>query len=254
MKKDFNSEDLRDEYKGYYESYRVAYLKGHPDCDRRLCEAYAARMVRRRAQKLYDYRQILDKINANAELQDILPLHKSCAERGCDGGYYKILQDILSEAKTVFDICCGLNPCMIAEEFPNIDEYFCYDRDARISKLLQILNEKHLSSKLSVLSDDMWNDDMMSQLQPDVVLAQKLIPNLFYSHNTKITDRIAQINAKYWFVSGAIYSLSRNVSIQKDERTALEWFIGHYGFQKIKYVQTHSEFGWILSKPDRSTS
>lgn len=61
-----------------------------------------------------------------------------------------------------------------------------------------------------------------------------------------MTDRLAALNAKYYLVTGCIHSLSRTISIREDENRALEWFISHYAFQKIRYIESQNEFGWLL--------
>ena len=253
MKRDFDSKDLKEEYRAYYDGCKNAYLTRHPDADDYLCETYATKMVRKLARKLYDYKQLVAKIDANAELNEILLLHKSCAERSCDSNYYSVLNDVFLSANCVLDIGCGLNPCIVMSEFPNLVSYYCYDKDKRITELLQKLNEKYLNNRLSILSETNWNEcNSVFQLKPDVVLVQKLVPNLFYGHNIKATNRIAQVDAKLWFVTGSIQSLSRNVSIQNEEKTALEWFIAYYGFEKVRYIQTSGEFGWLVSRPTRA--
>lgn len=247
MKNNFYYVDLKKEFQPLYKNYKEAFLKNHPTADERTCEEYAAKMVRKRARKLFDFNVIQKQIKANAELSNILLLHKSCAERSCNNNYYTFLQDVLLEAKSVFDVGCGLNPGMILSEYPNISQYYCYDKDTKIQKLLQLLNEKYLGNHLTIFLDSEWcKDDHILQIHPDLLLAQKLISNLFYSRNTKMTDRLAAINAKYYLVTGCIHSLSRTISIREDENRALEWFISRYGFQKIRYIETPNEFGWLL--------
>lgn len=249
MKNIFYYVDLKKEYQPLYKNYKEAFLKKHPNADERACEEYAAEMVRKRARKLFDFKDIQEQIKANADLKDILLLHKSCAERGYTDNYYSFINDILSEAKSVFDVGCGLNPGMILPEYPNIPQYFCYDKDTKIQKLLQLLNEKYLGNRLTIFSDSEWcKSNRILQIHSDLLLAQKLISNLFYSRNIKTTERLAAINAKYYFVTGCIQSLSRTVSIREDENRALEWFISHYGFHKIRYIETQNEFGWLLKK------
>lgn len=249
MKKSFNSIDLKDEYQLLYVQYKEVYRQRHPNAEESLCAEYAAKMVRKLARKLYDYKEILRKIAMGVELKEVLRSHKSCVERGFENNYYRILHDVLSKAESVFDVGCGLNPAMVLNEYSNITQFYCFDKDLHIQEILLLLNEKYLDNRLTVFSEREWNDNKsMLQLQPDLLLAQKLISNLFYSRNIKMTNQLAAINAKYYFVTGCLQSLSRNVSIQEDENRAIEWFISRYGFQKIRYIETSNEFGWLLKK------
>ncbi len=249
MKKQFYETDLKEEYLFAFEYYKALYLQKNPASSEKLAFQYATKMVRKQARKLYEYRKIMEAIDSDATLDEILSMHKSCAERGEFYNYYECLEEILKDARYVLDIGCGLNPCMVLLEYDNIIQYFGYDNDTHILEILQLLNRLYLNQKLTLLSKSDWNDELqIMNINPDVVLVQKLVSNLYYNRNTKMTDKIAQIDAKYYFVSGCQLSLSRNISIKEEENSAIEWFIHRYSFKKIKYVETSSEFGWILTK------
>lgn len=132
MKNIFYYADLKKEYQPLYKSYKEAFLKKHPTADERTSKEYAAKMVRKRARVLFDFMSIQKQIKANAELSEILVLHKSCAERSNNDNFYNLLQDIFLEAKSVFDVGCGLNPGMFLSKYPNIPQYYCYDKDIKI--------------------------------------------------------------------------------------------------------------------------
>lgn len=249
MKKQFDITDLKDEYLRFFEYYKSIYDEKHPYSYEKLANQYAINQIRNRARKLYDYTNVMDAINNDFSLDEILTLHKSCVERMPFDTYYKCLDDFFVNAECILDVGCGLNPCIILKNYRNIIKYIGIDNDTRILKILNLLNKKHLNRDVVLFSNPNWNEELNSMnLFPDIVLIQKIISNFYYGRNIVMTDKIAQIKANCFFVSGCKMSLSRNVSIMEDEIPAIEWFISRYGFKKIKYLETPSEFGWILSR------
>lgn len=245
----FHFKDLKPEYLAMEKTLREKYIDNYPESDEKSQDAYVKKQILRRARKLYDYYELVDLAHNGLDLNSIIINHKSVAERDNAEHYYECLKDYLLCSRRVADIGCGLNPALVLNTFPSIENYLCIDKDNRILEVLNIINCRFFYGKLAIFNSDFQEKPVMiKETQLDFVFIQKLIPRLTAESKRKILDNIASVDSKYFLITGNRFSLSRNISIEKEETKCLDNFIERYGFCKEEKFDKSNEFGWVVEK------
>lgn len=179
--------------------------------------------------------------------------HASTKERIKDADeFYSRLFDLIGSPKTILDVGSGMQPVLFP--FDWLDDkfrlYLAADKDATsiaaINAYAQAGEDKRL---LAVNWDIRENWESLLKYNGfnefDVAFLFKLIP-VVERQKPEYLDILSQTPAKLWVVTGSKISLTKNQSIERRERAALQRFIQRSGRLKVAEFSVSEEFGFIL--------
>jgi 16S rRNA (guanine(1405)-N(7))-methyltransferase len=179
--------------------------------------------------------------------------HASTKERIKDADeFYRRLLDLIGSPETILDVGSGMQPLLFP--FDSLaDKYSLYlaaDKDAASIAAVDAYGRARKDERLLAVNWDIregW-EPLLSRNgfnEFDVAFLFKLIP-VVGRQKPEYLDILRKTPAKIWVLTGSKISLTKNQSIEKRERAALQRFIETTGCRTIAEFSAGEEFGFIL--------
>lgn len=202
-----------------------------------------------------EQRLLIEKLNATgpdtpdswqALVNELLAMHISTKERTSDASeFYAKLAPHLKSAQSIVDIGCGIHPLMFPyqEITPALNYYLALDKD-RLS--LEVLDA--YARHYDFLEARLWNItegwSMLAEHKVnefDWAFLFKVVP-VVNRIDKEALNVLMETPARRWIISGARYSMTKYVSIEKRERKVINEFVEKAGRRVVDEFIMENEF------------